>query len=898
MTQAVQRSIRRQARVATMAAALSAGAAAVSLSRGARRVAVTERPAADAGLVGLIERVADATSRAGTVDEALFACLAQLCRWTGWPVGHVYLVDPGDPGLLLPSRLWYLSDPAKFAGFREETERTPLHQGVGLPGRVLDGPHAEWIVDVGCDANFLRHASAAQVGLHGAFWFPIPIAGETFAVVECFSLNAVRPDDRLLEVVSHIGRQLGRLIAGMRTEQALRESESRFRSVAETANDAIIAADCEGRILSWNPAAERMFGFDGERVLGRPLSILMPERFRPMHDAGVARVAERPESSRIIGQTVEVVGLRADGAEFPIELSLSTWETGGVRYFGGIIRDIAARKHAEDQARVLETAPDPIVRVDAARRIVLANARTEQLFGYARSGLVGRSVDDLFAAHSSRRAADRFHAASADAGVADAAEQDVELTGRRKDGSEFPVDVTLRSVLGNDGAPVVTCILRDVTERRRFESQLRHLADHDHLTALFNRRRFEEVLLEYIGSGPDRRGAVLLLDLDRFKYVNDFHGHSAGDEVVRMIGRTLTDVVDGSDVVARLGGDEFAVLLKTADRDAAERAAHAILAAVRAQSLAIGTLSVSITTSVGVVPFDTADSRLESLLACADMAMYAAKEAGGNRCHVFDGNDEQVSEMQSRLAWADQIRRALDEDRFVLYWQPIIELRTGVATHHELLLRMVGEDGEIIPPGAFIETAERFDLIQEIDRWVIRAAIRLLAERAEQDADLLEVNLSGKSIGDPALPELIEQELIGANVDPSRLVFEITETAAIAKMEQAQAFAERLTRLGCRFALDDFGAGFSSFYYLKHLPLDYVKIDGDFIRLLTSSATDQLMVKSIVDIARGMGLQTIAEFVEDGATAALLRELGVDFSQGYHHGRPLPIPAAVPALPR
>ena len=240
-----------------------------------------------------------------------------------------------------------------------------LPRGVGLPGRVLASGRAEWIVDVTCAPNFPRSACAASVGLRGGFSFPVGTADETIAVIECFSLQAVTPDDRLLEVASHVGRQLGRLIAGLRTEMALRESESRFRSVAEAANDAIIAADREGRILSWNPAAERMFGYSAERVLGQPLSLLMPERFRPMHDAGVRRVARRPESSRIIGQTVEVVGLRADGAEFPIELSLSTWEEGGTRFFGGIIRDIAARKQAEDRARVLETAPDPIVRVDA-----------------------------------------------------------------------------------------------------------------------------------------------------------------------------------------------------------------------------------------------------------------------------------------------------------------------------------------------------------------------------------------------------------------------------------------------------------------------------------------------------------------------------------------------------
>ena len=882
------RSARNYARLAGLGAAVSAGAAAVSMARSGTR---TEPVAAgsDSGLVGLIERVADATSRADTIDGVLMACVEQLCRWTGWPVGHVYFGDAEDPLQLLPSRLWYLADRTRFSHFCEQTERTTFPRGVGLPGRVLESGRAEWIVDVTCDANFPRHKQAASVGLRGGFSFPIPIAGTTFAVIECFSVEAVSPDDRLLEVAAHIGRQVGRQIDGMRMEQALRESESRFRSVAESANDAIIAADSEGRIISCNPAAERMFGFERERVIGQPLSFLMPERFRPMHDAGVQRVAERPDSSRIIGKTVEVVGLRADGAEFPIELSLSTWETSEGRFFGGIIRDIASRKEAEDQARVLETAPDPIVKVDAARRIVLANARTEQLFGYERSELLGRPVEELFAAHSSRRAADRFHAACVDPDAGDTPDQGVELTGRRKDGSEFPLDMTLSSVRGADGV-VVTSILRDVTERRRFESQLRHLADHDHLTALFNRRRFEEALSEYAAYAArySRHGAVLLLDLDRFKYVNDFHGHSAGDEVVRMIGRALTRVIADTDVVARLGGDEFAVLLKETSREGAEATADALLTAVRAQEFAIGPATVSITASIGVVPFGESEAHVEDLLAVADMAMYAAKEAGGDRCHVSDGDDERVAGMQARLAVADQIRRALDEERFVLYWQPIIELATGEATHHELLVRMIGTDGEVISPAAFIETAEHFNLIQELDRWVVRTAIHRLA--ADEDTSYrLEVNLSGKSIGDPELPELIEREIAATGVDPGRLVFEITETAAIANMDHARAFAERLRKLGCRFALDDFGAGFSSFYYLKHLPLDYVKIDGDFIRNLTGSVTDQLVVKSIVDIARGMGMKTIAEFVENAETVEMLREKGVDYSQGYHHGRPEPM---------
>jgi EAL domain-containing protein (putative c-di-GMP-specific phosphodiesterase class I) len=296
------------------------------------------------------------------------------------------------------------------------------------------------------------------------------------------------------------------------------------------------------------------------------------------------------------------------------------------------------------------------------------------------------------------------------------------------------------------------------------------------------------------------------------------------------------------------------------------------------------------TTSIGVALFDSTDVKVEDLLVEADLAMYAAKDAGGNRYEVSEADGQHLTSMQARLGWVDQIRRGLDEDRFVLFCQPIVHLATNKATQWELLLRLEGDDGELIPPAVFIPTAERFGMIQEIDMWVVRKAIHLLHEQRHRQDDMrLEVNVSGKSMGDSQIPDMVEEEIAATGIDPSRLVFEITETAAIANMEQARAFADRLTSLGCRFALDDFGAGFSSFYYLKYLPLNYLKIDGDFIKSLTSSVTDQLVVQSMVDIARGMGMKTIAEFVEAPETAAMLHEKGVDYSQGYYHGRPRPV---------
>jgi diguanylate cyclase (GGDEF)-like protein/PAS domain S-box-containing protein len=800
-------------------------------------------------LVDLLERVAVRTSAAGTRDGALLACVEEVCRWTGWPLGHAYLAEA-------PTGLWAGAS-ERFRPLVELTALTPLARGVGLPGRVLASGRPAWIPELAADENLPRRTAALAAGLRSAFAFPVGDA----AVLEFFSREAAEADEDLLAVCAHIGRQLARLLAALRVEDALRESERRFRSFAESANDALVTADAAGDIVLWNPAAERMFGYTAEEAAGRPLSILMPERFRAMHDAGLRRVVDHGVgASRLIGGTVEVVGQRKDGGEFPLELSLATWETVEGRFFSGIIRDIGDRKRAEEHARALDSAPDPIVKVDEERVIRLANARAEELFGRE---LVGRPVAELIAPRSRVRTIGHLAALRRDP---------LEVVALRADGREFDAEVTLSAEGG-----VVTSVIRDISERKRYERRLRHLAEHDALTGLFNRRRFEEHLDRYHGGG-----AVLVLGLDGFKYVNDAHGHNAGDDVLRAVAAALRAVVRPADVLARLGGDEFAVLLEQADRGEAVGVAEALTAAVAGCRLPLAGPAVK--ASAGVVMLGAA----ENPLVAADLALHAAKEAGGDRVHLTHEADSQVAGMQARLARADQIRRALAEDRFLLYWQPIVELASDEATQYELLLRMVGEDGSVLAPGAFIEAAERFGLIRELDRWVIRRAIRLLAEWPDVR---LEVNVSGNSVGDLSIPALVEADLAEHGVDPGRLVFEITETSAIADMEQAREFAERLTRLGCRFALDDFGAGFSSFHYLKYLPLDYLKIDGDFIRGLARSPTDQLVVKAMVDIARGMGMKTIAEFVEDAGTVAMLRRLGVDYSQGYFHGRPQPVAA-------
>jgi len=434
---------------------------------------------------------------------------------------------------------------------------------------------------------------------------------------------------------------------------------------------------------------------------------------------------------------------------------------------------------------------------------------------------------------------------------------------------------------------------RDVTERERIQSRLRHLADHDPLTGLLNRRRFEEELSERVANAAryETGGAVLLLDLDNFKYVNDSLGHRTGDAVIRSVADVLRNEMRETDVLARLGGDEFAILLPYANLDQASHVAAKLLETLRHHRAVFRGKRLRLTTSIGVSAISEAlVQTAEELMVEADVAVYEAKEAGRDRFSVYAPSADAKPEPGASPAWADRIRRALDDERFTLVAQPILSLGTNEISQYELLVRLVTAEGELLPPHAFLPSAERSGMVREIDMWVTRQAIRLIDQERRAGRDLrLEVNLSGRTLGDPSLPRAIEQELRNVPIDPGNLIFEVTETAAVLNMDEARDFASQLTNMGCRFALDDFGAGFGSFYYLKYLPLEFLKIDGDFISDLASNDTDQAMVRAIVDLSTRLGKMTIAEFVGDDATLELLREYGVGFAQGYHIGRPRPI---------
>jgi diguanylate cyclase (GGDEF)-like protein/PAS domain S-box-containing protein len=729
----------------------------------------------------------------------------------------------------------------------------------------------------------------------------VPVAGMLLTVaLGILALHALQRERRATTLVDRQQAERDR------AEIELRAAELRHRLLADNATDTILAFGVDGRITYVSPASSELIGHAPEEIVGRqPRDFVHPDDRRAVASAR-ARVAEE-------GGTITVTSrLRHREGHFVwIEARVRRVldaETGAPIEGQAIVRDVSERVAAEAALR------------ESVERIAAAEQRFRTAFeaapiGMALSGLDGRfiQVNDALCAITGYTREELEEMGFADLShPADAGREEemmrALLSGEQSTywmekryvdvvGQVVWVAVHATLVRAADGSPQhFLGQIQDVSERVRYEAQLQHMADHDPLTGLLNRRSFERELNQHIVQvqryGPE--GAALVLDIDRFKHINDTLGHNVGDELIVKVAQTLRTRLRDSDVLARLGGDEFAILLPRGGAVEAARVADAVLGAVRAQSvLTAAGRRRPITASIGIALFgDTERLSAEDVLVNADLAMYDAKEAGRDRSATYSSQERGASRMKARITWAERIREALEEDRFTLYAQPIVDLSDGEVRQHELLLRMVDERGEVIPPAAFIGIAERFDLMQDIDRWVVARAIRLMGEQKAAGRDLVfEVNISGSSTGDPELLTIIEHELAETGVDPVNLVLEVTETTAVANIPRAQQFAARLAELGCRFALDDFGAGFGSFYYLKHLPFDLLKIDGEFVRSCTTSTTDQLLIRAAVDIARGLGKKTIAEYVGDEETVELLRKLGVDYAQGFHIGRPGPLAA-------
>ncbi len=601
---------------------------------------------------------------------------------------------------------------------------------------------------------------------------------------------------------------------------------------------------------------------------------------------------------------------RGDGAARILSTRVRSVESPAGTRLVGTIMDVTEAREAERGRRraerqfsaAFEHAPIGVVLVGLRGtnrdHYLRTNPAFARMLGYEPGELDGAAFTSVRSSRDADRSAELFR--HLDSGVTGA----VELLYLHADGHEICALVSATPVPGEDGEAPEYCVAQilDISERKRFEGQLRYLADHDALTGLYNRHGFETQLARVVAEARryGRRGALLMLDLDGFKEVNDRFGHPVGDELVTRVAGLLSRTVRESDIVARLGGDEFAVFLHEAGPTEAQSVAEGILDTIRRQGMVMHDgVHARVTTSIGITTFSRVDHLSgEELVVEADIAMYDAKAAGRDRSVRYDRGTNRRAVVSQRHSWIDRLRDAIDNNAFILHAQPIAGICSNGVDRFELLLRLRDDRGELIPPGAFLSIAERFDMMGAIDRWVLRNAVRLLHEHHLAGHDVsFAVNLSGKTMNDAALSADLAEMLSDHPIPEGRLIIEVTETAAIVNIDHARRLAVDLRNLGCRFALDDFGAGFASFYYLKHLDFDYLKIDGEFIRSLVDSPTDQLVVRAVVEIARGLGTKTIAEWVGDAATVALLRDLGVDYGQGFHLGKPQPLDSVLPALP-
>jgi len=505
----------------------------------------------------------------------------------------------------------------------------------------------------------------------------------------------------------------------------LAETEEHFRSLSKSSTAAIlISADHSGAIVSWNPAAERAFGYEEVEILGRPLMDIIPERYREAHHQGFQRAVHSDEHS-IIGKSVEVYGLTRNGDEFPIQMSLGTWKQAGKKYFNAIILDISERKQAEEKLQILsravEASSSAVIIAGIDGYIEYVNSKFNEITGYSKEETVGKNPHFLSSGETPGEVYTGLWKTIISGG-----EWKGELRNQRKDGRCYWARTSISAVRDTQGKVAhYIAIQNDMTHEYELTEKLSYQASHDPLTGLINRREFERRAEQLFQRLRQVKGehALCYLDLDQFKIVNDSCGHVAGDELLRQISKVLQSSVRQNDTLARLGGDEFGVLMTHCSLDNAHRAASTLLKAIQDFQFSWQGQSFRVGVSIGLVGINEATPNLSELLKEADAACYMAKDAGRNRIHTHHPGDSELALRHGEMQWVGRIHQALDEQRFCLYAQSIVPLDGCADQHYELLIRMKGEGGKIIAPGEFLPAAERYDLVEHIDRWVVDSAL-------------------------------------------------------------------------------------------------------------------------------------------------------------------------------
>ncbi|MCZ6912523.1 MAG: EAL domain-containing protein [Proteobacteria bacterium] len=762
--------------------------------------------------------------------------------------------------------------------------------------RVVEIADTAGMASSNADASFLAERHIGSILIIG---FNI---GDRLAGMLGFCMDSAKPqgwdvDYRLL--LKLIGTSLACGLEKLTLSHRLENIEE-LRQVSDIcANDGIWDYNPATRRLIFSPRWKTMLGYAQDELTDSPdwRDLVHPDDLSRVQGEMRAYVDGRAENF----ESTHRMRHRAGGWRWVHSrvLALRT-ESGSVRRLVGVELDITQRKTYEEalfrekeRAQItLQSIGDGVVTTDENSLVDYLNPVAEDLTGWSLEDAQGKKVDEIFRS---------FHEETCEP-----LENPLAMAIKRcrliktvrptllirRDGNELYIESTAAPIRNGSGdVSGGVLVFHDVSESRELNRKLSYHASHDILTGLVNRREFENKLERALKAAQSRDTSYALcyLDLDQFKIVNDTCGHSAGDALLGQLGALLKSRIRWRDTVARLGGDEFGVLLESCSLDEAVKTAEDLRETVKEFRFVWEDRAFRLGVSIGIVPISSENQDVAALLSAADSACAAAKEAGRNRIHCYQENDIDLMRRRKEMQWAARINNALEENRFELFRQTIMPLQNNdTGSHYEILLRMRDENGHIVAPDSFISAAERFGITPAIDRWVIKNTFRWLVSEADERERLAmcSINLSGLSIGDDKFLPFVTEQLQSSGLDAEKICFEITETAAIASYSQANRFIQALKEFGCRFALDDFGTGLSSFGYLKHFPVDFLKIDGSFVKEILHDPIDREMVRSINEIGHLTGKQTIAEFAENEEIIAMLKGMGVDYAQGYGVSEP------------
>ena len=707
--------------------------------------------------------------------------------------------------------------------------------------------------------------------------------------------------DEDMELLKVAARLISDFFERQYSQQALQESEEKYRLLVENQSDMVVKVDLQGRFQFVSPSYCRTFTKTEAELIGKTFMPLVHEEdrqttaqamealYHPPYECYVEQRAKTANGWRWFAWANKAV---LDEAGHPVSIV-------------GVGRDISRQKALEEELYkerekalvTLQSIGDAVISTNNQGLVEFLNPVAETLTGWSAKEAQGRPLTEVFHIlneKSREPAQDPVTRCLIEGKVVGLANHTILVS---RSGKEFAIEDSAAPITTDQGETLgVVLVFKDASEARKLSRQISYQATHDALTGLINRaeleRRLERVL--ETARAESTQNAFCYLDLDQFKLVNDTCGHVAGDELLRQLGKFLQKHIRKRDTLARLGGDEFGLLMEHCSLEEAQTVTEVMLNVLADFTFPWEEHRFKIGVSIGLVSVDRQSKSMGDILSAADSACYMAKEQGRNRIHIHQVDDVELAKRHGEMQWAVRLPRALEENRFLLYFQEIMPVQnstTDKAGHYELLLRMKDETGNLIMPGAFLPAAERYNLSDKIDRWVINQAFLWLQKHPAHLAELnfCSINLSGLSLSNKTFLPFVTEKLEESGIPPGKICFEITETVAIANLGSAISFIKGLREMGCRFALDDFGSGLSSFAYLKNLPVDFLKIDGLFVKDILDDPMDLAMVKSINEIGHVMEKQTIAEFVENDAILEKLREIGVDFVQGYGIGRPRPI---------